>query len=736
MSNRSQITTLLAATLLAAACATGAEAPPPSPAPGPATTMAPAGDPLAPSEASTRAARRAELTGLELGKMYTFQDPPLERWEAEYGFTPDEAWLQKVQTASLRFGGFCSASFVSEDGLIMTNHHCARGCIEDLSSAEADYLEDGFYAPDRASEQVCPGLHVDQLVSVDDVTETVLAAGRAVQADTAKARAQDARSEEIEDACESETGLTCQVVSLYHGGRFHLYRYQRYEPVKLVWAPEHQAASFGGDYDNFTYPRYALDVSFLRAYTEDGAPVRPESWFGWDQDGAQDGDVVFIVGNPGSTSRLLAVSQVMYEKHRRHPYVVQYLTDYVDLLRWIGSMGPDAERSVREQLASFENSLKAYTGQLEGLQDTLLVGRKIRWEADLRQAVLADAELRARYGDVWDRMAAIQAAKVPVAQRMSVYNIGFVGDPQLGLAGQLVRYVRESARPAEDRGEQYGAEQLAEMEAQLLAPSGANPEVATRLLAIRLRLARAFLPASDPFVRAAFQGDETAQEAADRIVRSTRIMDPEFRRALIEGGVEAVAAESDVGVRLAWILEESYSSLVEEMAEITAAETVQEERLARALFDVKGTRLPPDATMTLRITDGVMKAYEYNGTLAPPKTSFYGIFERANNFDHEMPFTLPEAYVAARDRIDLDTPLNFVTTDDITGGNSGSPMLNRDAEIVGAAFDGNIESLPNEWLYEETVARTVGVHSAGILEALRNIYQAEALVRELTGEVH
>lgn len=658
----------------------------------------------------------------------------MEWWEEQYDFTPSPQWLEKVQGASLRFGGFCSASFVSEDGLIMTNHHCARGCIEDLSSAEADYLEDGFYAGTRDAELVCPDLHVDRLESVEDVTEQVLASGRGLAADTAKARAQGERADEIEEACEAETGLSCQVVSLWHGGRFHLYRYQRYAPIKLVWAPEHQAASFGGDPDNFTYPRYALDVSFLRAYDDAGNAIRPESWFAWDADGVDDGEAVFIVGNPGSTSRLLTVSQVMYEKYRRHPFVVQYLTDYVELLRWIGSMGPDAERSVREQLASFENSLKAYSGQLTGLQDTVLVGRKIRWEADIRDAVMSEMGLRSEYGDVWDEMAAIQSAKVPVGIRLSVYNIGFLGDPHLGLGGELVRYVRESAKPAEDRMEGYGAEQLSEMEQQLLGPSPVNPEIAARLLAVRLRLARNFLPDDDPFVRAAFRAGETPEQAARRIVGATRIMDPDFRQRLIEGGPESVEAESDIGLRLATIMEASFADLTQEMQELTAAETVQEERFANALFAVKGTRIPPDATMTLRITDGIMTGYPYNGTLASPKTSFYGIFERANNFNGEMPFTLPESYVAAKERIDMAVPLNFVTTNDITGGNSGSPMLNRDAEIVGAAFDGNIESLPNEWLYDEAVARTVGVHSAGILEALRNIYQAEALVRELMGQ--
>jgi hypothetical protein len=736
MSRLSMIPTLLAASILAAACASGggtttlpitAVAAPETPEATP--------QPLTPTESSLRASERAVLTGMELGRMWTFQDPPRDWWREAYDFEPTEDWLQHVQLASLRYGGGCSASFVSEDGLVMTNHHCARSCIEALSSAESDYLEDGFYAPTRDDELVCPGLFLDQLQSVTDVTARVMESAQGLTSDTARARARSETSDAIVESCESETGLRCQVVSLYHGGKFHLYRYQRFEPVKLVFAPEHQAASFGGDPDNFTYPRYAMDVSFVRAYQADSTTaVTTDHWFAWDTDGAQEGDPVFIVGNPGSTSRLYTVSQVMYEKYRRHPFIAQYLQDYVDLLRWIGSLGPEAERSVREQLASFENSLKAYTGQLEGLRDTLLVGRKIKWEEDFRDAVRADAELQAEYGDVWNQIANLQRAKVPTAQRASIYDIGFVGDPHLGMGGQVIRFVRESAKPPEERGEGYGAEELAEMEQQLLGASPVNPEIANRLLAVRLRLAQRFLPPDDPFVRRAFRGGETPEEAARRITSNTRIMDPEFRRQLVEGGVEAIDAASDAGLALARIMEEEHQAMSDRLEELSAAESVQEERLAQALFAVQGTSIPPDATFTLRITDGVVARYPYNGTLAPPQTSFYGIFERASNFANEMPFTLPESYAEARDRIDMGTPINFVTTDDITGGNSGSPMLNLDAEIVGAAFDGNIESLPNEWLFSEDVARTVGVHSAGILEALRAIYEAEALVEELTGQ--
>jgi hypothetical protein len=723
------ISPVLAAILLTAACAPRTA---PSVVPPPPILDAETPAPLQPTAASLRAAERAELTGMELGRMWTFQDPPREWWNEAYGFSPPDAWLEHVQLASVRYGEVCSASFVSPDGLVMTNHHCARGCIEELSSPAADYLEDGFYAGTRAEELLCPGLHLDQLRSVEDVTARVLSAARGLDADTSRARAQGEESERIEAACEETTGMACQVVSLYHGGRFHLYQYRRFEPVRLVFAPEHQAASFGGDPDNFTYPRYALDVAFLRAYDESGRPLTGEPFFEWSAAGAAEGDVVFVVGSPGGTSRLFAVSQLMYEKHRRHPFIVQYLRDVVDLYRWIAGFGPDAERSVREDLASMENSLKAFSGQLAGLQDTLLVGRKIRWEEDLRSAVARDPELRAAYGDVWDRLATIQRDKLPIAQRSSIYNVDFIGDPHLALAGDLVRLVRESSRPPAERDEAYDDERLAELEEALLAPTPVNPEIAARLLTIRLRLAQSFLADDDPFLQAALRAGETAQEAAERIVRDSRIMDPEFRQRLIRAG--SLESERDPAVALALIMTAGSDGMAPRLEEINAAESAQEERLANALFAIHGTRIPPDATFTLRITDGVMRRYPFNGTVAPAKTSLFGIYERAHNFDQEMPFTLPASYAAARDRVDMTAPLNFVTTNDITGGNSGSPMLNRDAQIVGVAFDGNIESLPNEWLFMEESGRAVGVHSAGILEALRNIYRAEALLLELTGQ--
>ncbi len=692
------------------------------------------GDPLEPSDAAKRTAERIELTGTELGTMWTFENPPLDYWRERYGFEATQEWLDHVRLSSVRFGEICSASFVSPDGLVMTNHHCARDCIEAVSTDTRDYVVEGFYAPARRDELLCPDLFLDQLVGIEDVTARVQGAAPAGADPTTRAEAQEATIGQIEQECEAATDFECQVVSLFHGGQFKLYQYRRYQPVKLVFAPDLQAGFYGGDTDNFTYPRYVLDVAFVRAYQPDGTtPVRASNYFEWDPNGARDGELVFVTGNPGSTSRQITVSQLMYEQQYRHPFLIDFLEGQREFLLWIASRGPEMERQVRDQLFSIENSLKAYTGQYGGLRDTVLVGRKIRWEREFRDRVEADRDLDARYGDVWGRMEEIQREKLYIAPRLNINNWNFLGDPYSQLAGSLVRYVRETARPEAERLEGYTGEELARKAQVLRQPTPVDPEVSARLLAIRLELARRWLPADDPFVRLAFQSGETPQQAADRLVRQSRVADVEFRNSLIQGGPSALEASQDPMIRLALEMDDRMRELEPRWEELNAEQSIQQERLAGALFAVYGTQLPPDATFTLRITDGVMAGYPYNGTVAPAKTSIYGIYERAYNFDNQMPFTLPEPFAERRDEVDMATPFNFVTTNDITGGNSGSPMIDREARIVGIAFDSNIEGLPNEFLYSDVAARAVGVHSAGILVALRDIYQAEALLEELLG---
>lgn len=687
-----------------------------------------------PAEAE-RVAARAELTGIETGTMWTFENPPLAYWASQYDFRPDPEWLDHVRLSSVRFGEICSASFVSPEGLVMTNHHCARDCAEAVSTEEVDYVENGFYAANREAELVCPDLYLDQLVRIADVTTQVRGAASAGATSTEITRAQEAERERIDEECESRSDNECQVVSLYHGGQYQLYEYRRFQPVKLVFIPELQAGFFGGDPDNFTYPRFVLDVAFVRAYAPDGTtPAETPHHFDWDPEGADEGELVFVTGNPGSTDRQATVSQLLYEQAYRHPFIVQVLEGQRRILRHIASFGPQAERAMRDQLFSVENSLKAFGGQLAGLRDTLLMGQKVRWEAEFRSRIAADQALAAEFGGTWDELTDIQFEKMRVSPRLNANDPGFGGNPVTQTAAGVVRYVRQMARPEAERDGAYRGDSLAATEAALLSPIQVNPDIARMLFELRLEIADRWLEPEDPFRALAFEAGETSAQAAARIMSATRIGDAAERSALLSEGLPALATTTDPLIRLAAHMVEEHEGLLPKWEELQAAESVQEERLARALFAAFGTDLPPDATFTLRISDGVVRRYPYNGTFAPPRTSVGGMYERAANFEGEMPWTLPSAWAARRAQVNPDTPLNFVTTNDITGGNSGSPMIDRDARVVGLAFDGNIEQLPNEFLFRTGAGRTIGVHSAGITEALRAVYEAEALLAELLGD--
>lgn len=729
---------ILSLSVAAAACSS-AQAPAPSPTPVPVqppviTTPAPVTMvPLQPPSSVTRVADRAQLTGTELGTMWTFENAPLAYWQKEYNFAPTKEWLDHARLASVRYGEYCSASFVSPNGLVITNHHCGRECVEANSQEGTDYVVKGFYAATREQEKLCPGLYLDQLVDVENVTNRVQAAGRG-GADTAVARAQAAEIADIQKECAQEARLTCQVVTLYHGGQYQLYKYKRYSPVKLVFAPELQAGFFGGDPDNFTYPRYDLDFSVVRAYDADGkTPAKTPHYLKWRTNAIAEGDLVFVTGNPGSTSRQITFSRVMYERDFRHPFLIQYLRAQRDLLKQIAAQGPQAEQQVREQLFEVENSLKAQEGEYSGLQDSLLLGQKLRWERELRVRVANDATLRAQYGDVWDKIADLQVQKLQLSPRLNLANAQWLGAPHLLLASQLARYIREKDKPESQRPEDLRGQAWNELEAMVRNASGMNDAVSRALLVSHLQMASRWLSGTDSLRMRFLAGDETPEAAADRILKNSRILDPAFRQQLITGGLPALEASQDPAVQVALAMTRDLPGMQARWDEINAAENVQQERLAKAVFAAFGTNIPPDATFTLRISDGVVRGYPYNGTMAPAFTTFYGIFGRAAEFRNQMPFTIPAMYAARQGSINMATQLDFVSTNDITGGNSGSPVIDREGRIVGLAFDGNIESLPNEFLYKNQAGRSVSVSTAGITEALRNIYRAEALLRELTG---
>jgi hypothetical protein len=715
------------------ACASAPPAAAPTPVPSSPVTATQAESRLEPAAAAQRAAAGMQPTGLELGTMWTFENAPLQYWRDRYGFAPSQEWLDNVRLASVRYGQGCSASFVSPEGLVMTNHHCARQCIEDVSTDAVDYVTTGFNAGTRAEEVVCPNLFLDQLIAIEDVTERVRAAAPAAGTSQQIADAQATEQQRIQSECAQRTGNTCQVVSLYHGGQYQLYTYRRYAPVKLVFAPELAAGYFGGDPDNFTYPRYALDVTFVRAYDADGnTPASTPNHFRWSPQGAAEGDVVFVTGNPGSTSRLITLTQLMYERTYRHPFLVSLLGGQREMLLAIAAQGPDQEREVRQDLFSVENSLKAYSGQLAGLRDTLLVAQKIAWERDLRQRVNAAADAR-QYADVWDRLAEIQRQKLTLNPVLNLSNAALLGAPHLALAGQLAGWLQAAALPDAQRSPAYRGDRFAQIQQALSQPSPIPEVQAAATLALHLQLAREWLPPGHVLLTTLMRQGETPQQAAQRLLQGTRVGDVAWRQALIAAGAAAADTVTDPIFRAATLMDSINNAALPQWRAVVAEETVQRQRLARALFAVHGTRFPPDATFTLRIADGVVAGYPYNGTVAPYRTTFYGMYGRAAEFDNRDPWTLPPSFAARRGSIDMAAPINFVSTNDITGGNSGSPVIDREARIVGIAFDGNIEQLPNEFVYRTELGRTVSVHSAGIIEALRSVYRAQALVNELLG---
>ena len=716
---------------LAAGCAASPPIARPAPEPNP-SPQSPRYS-LSPDAATLRTAERVTLTGLELGTMWTFEDPPLAYWSESYDFTPSAEWLEHVRLASLRFGEICSAAFVSANGLAMTNHHCSRPCIEASSSRSADYVERGFYANRRTDERLCPDLWLDQLVSIEDVTQRVTSvltaspqAERANQA-TALAREQAA----IRRDCERGSDTLCQVVALHHGARYMLYRYRRYPAVKLVFAPELQAGFFGGDPDNFTYPRHALDVSFVRAYEADGVtPAQTPEFFEWRPEGAREGELVFVTGNPASTSRLITVSQLLYERVYRHPFIIQVYRGERDLLQRLAERSPYAAEETRQDIFEIENGLKSFTGQLAGLNDSLLVGTKLRWERELRAAIEAEPKLRAEFGDVWERIEALQWTKLEIAPRLNVSNLELVGSPHLAWAAQLVDYIEQMALPETERSPDFRRER-ARLEAMLATQAPLDERFALEALALHIELARTWLEAVDPLRAALLRPGEQPEDAAWRMTSASTVLDAATRMKLIEEGMSALARSDDPIIAFARIARQHYRTLRESWNETVAAEAIEKRRLARALVAVQAADFPPDATFTLRITDGLVARYLANGTVQAPVTTFYGLYARSAEFANEMPWTLPPSFEEARGRVRMETPLNFVATTDITGGNSGSPIIDRAGRVVGVAFDGNIEQLPNEFLYRRDAARTIGVHAAGILEALRSVYRASSLVAEL-----
>ncbi len=660
--------------------------------------------------------------------MWTFHNPPLAHWKARYDFEPTAEWMEHVRLASVRFNDGGSGSFVSPRGLVLTNHHVALGQLQKLSTAERDIARVGFLARTPEQELPCPDIELNVLESMLDVTARVHGAAEGASGSEANTRRKAERAR-IELESFEETGLRSNVVSLYEGGEYWLYRYRKFTDVRLVFAPEQQAAYFGGDPDNFTFPRHDLDMTFFRVY-EDGRPLESQHYFSWSASGADEGELVFVSGNPGGTDRRQTLAQIEYQRDVYLPLALRRIDGTLEALQEFAARGPEEERRARNWIFGYQNSRKAYTGQFEGLLDPDLMALKAAEEAELRERVADDPDLQRQYAGAWDEIEAVQRELQAVAAQRMVRSLG---SSLLRNASTIVQLVQEVEKPNDERLAEYRESNLDSLRHGLYSPAPVYPDLEQAMLAARLRLALAELGAEDPFLRTVLAGREPEAAAAD-LVAGTQLADPAARRALVEGGVDAVEASTDTMIALARALDadtRADRAWYEEKIESVLASAGT--RLAQARFEIYGRSKNPDANFTLRLSYGTVQGYPEGTTLVPYKTTYYGLFDRAASFDAQPPFDLAPKVKAAEAEIDMATPLNFVCTTDIIGGNSGSPVIDRDAQLVGLIFDGNIQSLTANFIYDESIHRAVAVHSAGILEAIRKIYGAEELAAELTG---
>ena len=663
--------------------------------------------------------------------MWTFDNPPLKQLQERYGFTPTQAWLDHVRLASVRFNDGGSGSFVSAHGLVLTNHHVARGQLQKISRPQKDYVKDGFYARTAADELKCPDLELNILESFDDVTPRVLGAVKPGMSDQDALNARKAETARIEKESLDKTGLRSDVISLYGGGEYWLYRYKKYTDVRLVFAPEAQAAFFGGDPDNFTYPRYDVDMALLRVYEND-KPVDSTNYLKWNAKGPADGDLVFVSGNPGSTFRLDTYAQLEVTRDHFLPLILQVLNRWLNAVQAYSARGPEQARQAAGTIFGVQNSIKGLGGRYKGLLDNSLMAKRQKEEQEFRARVASNPQWQKDYASAWDDIA--QAEQKEVSRIKQILLTSFRGVTTAGRAVTIVQYVAEVQKPDAKRLDGFHDSELDSLRFRLFSPAPVYPEMEQAVLASLLDFDLQQLGPSDPFIKAVLNG-KTPEAAVKEMYSNTKMVDPAFRKQLVEGGEAAVAASTDPLIVMARRADPVFRELHKWSEDnVESVETSAEEKIARARLAVYGKSAYPDATFTLRLAYGTVKGYSMNGTQAPPFTTLYGLYDRADGFSRKSPFDLPTHFVERQNNLNLSTPVDFVSTCDITGGNSGSPVIDRQGDIVGLIFDGNIESLVSDYVYDDTANRAVSVDTAVMTEVLRKLYDAAPLADELEGK--
>lgn len=659
----------------------------------------------------------------DTGKMWTFEYAPVDYFDKTYGFRPDEEWLNDVRMSALKFANWCSASFVSEDGLVMTNHHCVDFITKSIQKEGEDIKKNGFYAETLADERKIPSVFVDQLVLIEDITDEVLSAMNKGKTPEEKSRLKEEKLKELEAAYSEDTGLVIKIVPLYSGGRYSLYGYKRYNDVRMVYVEESDMGLYGGDPDNFTYPRYNPDFAFVRVYGEDGNPIKTDHYFKWSPSGPQLGEPLFVVGNPGSTQRLKTMAELAYMRDVSIKNQVIMLDGLKKIYEKMMSKYPDKREQFEGNYFMLANSQKALSGQLKGLRDPYLWARKMDFEREFRNGVMKNPELKSKYGHIWDAIENVVSEKKKYAFEKSVYS-------QNPFVTPVIFKVASSLKDMEIKikAEEMTSEEISKEIDGLYGTKYFEPYEYEKLLLFNKIMIENIGTEHEAY-KILF-GNRTGKEAVDALLDESLLSDKEKVKELLTEGKEIDLTNVPVAKYLNFA-NSKLDELNVKLSELTETQKSLGGELGLALFAIYGTSIPPDATFTLRISDGIMKKYKYNGTEAPIFTTFYGLYDRYYSHQKQFPWDLPEKWLSNKDKLNLETPFNFISTCDIIGGNSGSAVINKNAEVVGIAFDGNIESLPGAFIYSDEANRTVSVASQGILEVVGKIYSADRIVAEL-----
>src|SRR5215213_800700 len=673
------------------------------------------------------------ITALADEGMWPFNNVPRAEIKKKYGFEVTDEWLNKVRLASVRFNNGGSGSFVSPNGLVLTNYHIVEDIVGEVSTPEKDLAKEGFVARTRAEEIKAPSLELNMLQSIEDVSSRVNGAVKEGATDAQAFAARRAEIAAIEAESTKATGLRSDVVTLYQGGQYNLYRYKKYTDVRLAFVPEFQAAFFGGDPDIFNFPRCNIDMALVRVYEND-QPVHPENYFKWSTTGAKDGSLVLVTGNPGSTSRLDTVAHLEQLRDTSIPIIIRLLERREEVLKKYMSLGEEQTRQAQNELNSVQNSLKVYRGQLKGLKDPGLVARKTREEQALRKAIAANPERQKMYGEAWDAIAnAHKAYPTYIRERRIFEQAGGFNSTLFNYARTLVRLATENEKPNAERLPEYTDARRASLELGLYSTAPIHEDFEKLKLADSLGFMVELLGADHALVKQVLAG-KAPEARANELISGTKLKDPEFRKELAKGGKAAIDDSTDPMIEVARMIDAKAREVRKRYeSEVTGVERTNYAKIARALFETEGTKLYPDATFTLRLSYGAVEGYMENGKKVPPFTTLGGLYARSDTLKHEFPYNLPERWVEKKSAINLNTPFNFVSTNDIIGGNSGSPTINQNGELVGLIFDGNIQSLVGDFMYDPSVNRAISVDSRGMLEVLKKVFNATDIVAELTG---